>query len=337
MARFALGPQKMQSPSVDVSSGQTITGPKTFTDTVFLAKAAQAATAEELLRGTVSDDAAARWTLLNGDTTNGVFVPVLSWLGTTAGTGFTAGQLRFRLGAGMDSGTTPIAAYFYQTSAGGSPATRPLRGEYSGSTLVQSLGAFGNITATIIAQAGVAEELGRWELSDAPLKGIRFLNENASAAECLPTIRLLPSSNLGSLIQSVATSDTGANYGMTLASAGPAGVVLATRSPFQFLNGPNQIADFTPGGSFRLTAANQGLHLKAGTRARRVTMSGGTVTIADTSVTVNTLCLSLVRTTKSGTLGHVDIAFTAGVGYTVTSTSGTEASTFDLVLAEIIP
>lgn len=227
MARFALGPQKMQSPSVDVASTQTITGLKT------VRVPAQTGAAEELARWTVSDNDASYARIINGVAADNLFFPEIG--GYVTSTSISA-LTRFSCELAVDAATTAGAMAFQ--------------------------------------------------------------------------------SRIGS-----AASPT----------------ALVNRTPFVWLNGPNVQMALTAAGNLQIWTANAGLHLKAGTRCRQVTLSGGTVTIADAAVTANTRCLSLVRTAKSGTLGHVDIAFTAGVGYTVTSTSGTETSTFDLVLAELIP
>lgn len=78
-----------------------------------------------------------------------------------------------------------------------------------------------------------------------------------------------------------------------------------------------------------------GLYVKAGATSRLhdAVLVGGTVTVANTSVTANTRIL-LSRQTTGGTLGHLSYSISAGVGYTVTSSSGTETSTVTCFLME---
>nr|DAR07939.1 MAG TPA: hypothetical protein [Caudoviricetes sp.] len=136
---------------VDLLNNQTVGGDKTFSGRTSIARPAQVGGAEEHLRFTVSDDAAASLVLLNGDTTDGAFVPVVAWNGTVLSSSYTAGQQRVRLGAGMDTGSTPAMAYFFQTSTGAALASRPLCGWYSGVTLMMDLIASGDLR---LKQAG---------------------------------------------------------------------------------------------------------------------------------------------------------------------------------------
>lgn len=58
------------------------------------------------------------------------------------------------------------------------------------------------------------------------------------------------------------------------------------------------------------------------------TLSGGTVTIADTNITANSV-IRLAHGARGGTPGAIYVsALTAGVSFAVTSTSGSDTSTF---------
>jgi len=63
------------------------------------------------------------------------------------------------------------------------------------------------------------------------------------------------------------------------------------------------------------------------------TLVGGTVTVADTTITASTRII-VGRTTSGGTLGHLTVSRSAGVSFTVTSSSGTETSVVDYLLLE---
>ena len=83
-----------------------------------------------------------------------------------------------------------------------------------------------------------------------------------------------------------------------------------------------------------LSVAGNGLVIKEGTNARlgTATLTAGTVTISNTSVTANSrIFLQGNGNTNAGFLTPV---ITAGVGFTVTSSSGTDARTFSYFIVE---
>lgn len=61
------------------------------------------------------------------------------------------------------------------------------------------------------------------------------------------------------------------------------------------------------------------------------TLVAGTVTVANTTV-ASTSRVIVTRTTSGGTVGHITVTKNAGVGFTITSSSNTETSTFDWVI-----
>ncbi len=88
-----------------------------------------------------------------------------------------------------------------------------------------------------------------------------------------------------------------------------------------------------------LPVAGQTISLKAGTnqRAGNATLGGGTgtVTIANTTVTANTLVV-LTRKTSGGTIGTaVTYTVSAGVSFTITSDNILDTSTFTYLLLEL--
>lgn len=73
----------------------------------------------------------------------------------------------------------------------------------------------------------------------------------------------------------------------------------------------------------------------ANQRAGNLTLVGGTVTVANTTVTANTIVI-LTRKTAGGALGATTTyTVSAGVSFTVTSVSGTDTSTFSYLLIEV--
>lgn len=104
----------------------------------------------------------------------------------------------------------------------------------------------------------------------------------------------------------------------------------------------NQAALFTgdvaiTSGNLLVNTAGKGLSIKSGSNARigTGTLTAGTVTIANTSVTANTRVF--LQDTTSGGLTNVGVltaVTTAGTGFVVTSTLALDTSTFNWMLVE---
>lgn len=74
----------------------------------------------------------------------------------------------------------------------------------------------------------------------------------------------------------------------------------------------------------------------ANQRAGNLTLVGGTKTVANTSVTANTVIL-LTRKTTGGTIGFaVTYTLNAGVSFTVTSDNALDTSTYSYLLIEVV-
>lgn len=106
-----------------------------------------------------------------------------------------------------------------------------------------------------------------------------------------------------------------------------------------FTSTGNISMDATNGGSLIFNGVSQGIQFKTGSNARigttaAMTGTPGSVVVANTSVTANSVIL-VARRTTGGTLGHVNITVSAGVSFTITS-SANETSTFDYVIFEKI-
>jgi hypothetical protein len=95
----------------------------------------------------------------------------------------------------------------------------------------------------------------------------------------------------------------------------------------------------TVNGNVVLGTAGNGLQVKEGTNARMGlgTLSGGTLVVANTSVTANTR-IFLTAQSVGGTAGALAVsARTPATSFTVLSTSGTDTSTFAWLLIEPAP
>jgi hypothetical protein len=77
--------------------------------------------------------------------------------------------------------------------------------------------------------------------------------------------------------------------------------------------------------------------VKSGTNAKAgtFTLVAGTVTVANTSVTANSVIVCTLKTANGVRAGNPDIVPTAGVGFTATSTVATDASTYSFVILEV--
>ncbi|MCX4606998.1 right-handed parallel beta-helix repeat-containing protein [Streptomyces mirabilis] len=87
--------------------------------------------------------------------------------------------------------------------------------------------------------------------------------------------------------------------------------------------------------ALNLGSAGGGVAIKEGANARLgvSTLVGGTVTVANTSVTANTR-VAPFRQAAGGTLGHLSVTKNPGVGFTITSSSNADTSTVAWVLYE---
>lgn len=76
-----------------------------------------------------------------------------------------------------------------------------------------------------------------------------------------------------------------------------------------------------------IKTAGKGLQVKEGSNAKQgvSTLSGGSVVVANTSITANSRIM-VSRQNVSGTPGHLSVSRSTGVSFTITSTSGTDAS-----------
>lgn len=90
-------------------------------------------------------------------------------------------------------------------------------------------------------------------------------------------------------------------------------------------------------GQVALQTVGKGLSIKEGANAKQGltgNLVAGSLVVDNTSVTANSR-IQLTRETPGGTLGHISYSKTAGVSFTITSTSATETSTFVYSIFEV--
>lgn len=83
-------------------------------------------------------------------------------------------------------------------------------------------------------------------------------------------------------------------------------------------------------GDVAANSVGHGMRVAEGSNAKQGTTSAmvaGSITVANTSVTANSKIFPS-RKTAGGTLGHISYSISAGVSFTLTSSSATETSTF---------
>lgn len=78
------------------------------------------------------------------------------------------------------------------------------------------------------------------------------------------------------------------------------------------------------------------LTVKAGTnqRAGNATLTGGTIAVANTTITANSVIV-LTRKTSGGTIGDLTYTLNSGVGFTINSDSGTDISVVSYLIIEV--
>lgn len=116
-----------------------------------------------------------------------------------------------------------------------------------------------------------------------------------------------------------------------------AGALAAQTVPGNFtVNGTmtalNVVASF---GQLSASLAGTGLSVRGGSNAKigSGTLTAGTVTIADTSVTANSKVF-ITDTSEAGTVGTLAVSTVAGTSLTVTSSNALDTSTFNYMIVE---
>lgn len=121
------------------------------------------------------------------------------------------------------------------------------------------------------------------------------------------------------------------NYALTVnqANAGSLGAIQS----FQFVDVEKARVDRF--GNIATTVEGAGFQVKEGANARMgvAVLAGGTVVVANTSVRINTRIFLTVENAL-GVQGHLSVVKTSGVGFTINSTSASEASLVSWLLVE---
>lgn len=115
--------------------------------------------------------------------------------------------------------------------------------------------------------------------------------------------------------------------GATFAAPGAIGGTTPASGAFTSVNATGNIST---------TVAGSGLVIKSGSNARigTATLSGGTVTVSNTSVTANTRVFLQDTSGSTTNVGSLTVTTSPGSGFTVTSTLALDTSTFNWHLVE---
>lgn len=234
------------SPFFSPGGGFGITGSRsagwTFT------KTAQASTAETVVTFGVSDDAVANLAILNADTTNSLFIPLLR------GTGSGNNNSLFLMGsATTDTGTQPVVKFDARTVAGAAIATRPLYSFRNLNVAVADVSALGAWTYTVLRTDSTAESLATWKLDEDTSSNASVANFTSSNAAFIPMFRgIAASTNTAAVFAGRAGTDTGTNPVTRIDARIGTGTAVATRPAIAFSNAGVDMAQFTAAGNLAL-------------------------------------------------------------------------------------
>lgn len=223
-------------------------------------------------------------------------------------------------------------------------STRPLLNVTNNGTAKLSIAANGAVTNTITSASSTPETAETWKISDDVTGKLIITNGTSSDNVFIPWIQATSSgTNLAAILSGEITTDTGTNPAVMLDGRLAAGGAVATRPLLVIANNGTTKISVAAGGSMTLTGgslilgtAGQGIQIKSGTNARAgtATLVGGTVTVSNTSVTANTVVRYWLKT-AGGTVGSYTYTTSAGTGFTITSSSGSDTSTLDWELVEV--
>jgi hypothetical protein len=220
----------------------------------------QASAFEDLIKLGVSDDTASYWIFRNGTNTDGSFAPlVISYTAAAAAViGFF--DLNY-IASAQDSGTVPVHVWDVRRDTEAQITTRPAYDFRNFGTSVFKINAKGNIEQNIISQAGVAELLHKWTVSDA-LSKFEIRNASATDAKFFPWIRgeQLDDAGLGAfsidaLIGS--TLDTGSSALYQFAAYKNNGTKVTVRPLLEFYNWTDSIFKIGPYGTQTVNVIGQ--------------------------------------------------------------------------------
>lgn len=309
--------------AVLLTGAQTSSGSKTWTGVANFIRTAQAGVAEAVATFGTSDDSNGRFTIGNATSGNGQFIPNFTFA-SPSNTGLAAWICNANglIAAGAD----PIID-FRVSAAGAAPSTRDLftirRG---GSERVWTLGAFGNTTTTVAAQAGVGEVLAACTTTDAGGGLLQIQNGSSTDSNVAPTIYAQHTngvplqSALGLVGHCLAADDTGPNPLVRIQGGRTGAASLVNRPILGLYNLTDLVAAVGANGGLTFHAAGAGLAVKEGTNCKQgvATLSGGTVTVANTRVTANSRIFLTPQ--DNNTTGAVRVsARVAGTSFTITS------------------
>lgn len=146
------------------------------------------------------------------------------------------------------------------------------------------------------------------------------------------------SNTAGATFNIAGSQSTGTGVGGSLVfQVSPAGTTGSTVNALSAALTIDSTLTSTFAGNIVAGTAGNGLQVKSGSNARigTGTLSGGTLAVANTSVTANTRVF--LQDTNAGALtnvGSLTVVTTAGTGFTVTSTNVLDTSTFNYLLVE---
>lgn len=221
----------------------------------------------------------------------------------------------------MDVGSSSMVDHVFQGAASTNVSNRTLYRILNNATALQTMSAFGGVTNTVLAQTGVAETLATWGVSDTGSAGINFLNGTTGDGAFLPRVLLRPTSGFGAVVDGYGAADTPGLVQLQLKGS-VLGLSASNSIPIGFYNSSRLDATLESNGSFALRQVGQGLRIAEGSNAKQgaATLTAGTVTVANTSVTANSRIFLTAQDNNSTGALRVS-ARTAGTSFTITSSN----------------
>lgn len=267
----------------------------------------------------------------------------------TGGTGTTNFPQYFSQASGVAVTTWSTSGTYFGVNADSGFSGNFLDFHINGGASVASISSAGSLTLsnTILAggtvQAPTISASGNlnaaaWTTTGRALKvaGSSYTDTTSSGTVATTAISAIQAPTL--LASSATTYTNSANFYIAGPPIASTNVTQTNAWALYVASGNSFFAgDTSVSGNLVASTAGNGLQVKSGSNARigTGTLSGGSLVVANTSVTANTRVF--LQDTNAGALtnvGSLTVVTSAGVGFTVTSTNVLDTSTFNYLLVE---
>ena len=210
-----------------------------------------------------------------------------------------------------------------------------------------------NQTTNRTAQNSTAETLAQWKVADDATGSATIFNYTTTDSVFIPVFRgISASTNTAVYWVGRGTTDSGSAALSVFQSQIGTSTASTTRPLFDWNNATTRQMRLTAAGALSVTGGTSpgisttgglsgaSLAIGSGTSISKIkhgtaSISSGTVTVTDSSITTSTLIFATTQTLSSGTPGALYCsARNAGTDFTITSSSNTENGTIGYLLIE---